>query len=33
MQMFCEKVFTEHAKEKWQNCCSQVKKLQEEYWQ
>jgi hypothetical protein len=31
MQMFCEKVFDEYTKEKWQNCCTYVKKLQEEY--
>jgi hypothetical protein len=25
-QMFCIKVFAEYTKEKWQNCCSHVKK-------
>jgi hypothetical protein len=30
--MFCEKVFAEYTKEKWQICCSHVK-TEEEYWQ
>jgi hypothetical protein len=30
MLMLCEKVFAEYTKEKYQNCCSRVKKLQEE---
>jgi hypothetical protein len=29
--MFCVKVFAEYTKEKCQNCCSHVKKLEEEY--
>jgi hypothetical protein len=32
-QVFCEKVFAEYMKEKWQNCCSHVNKIEEEYWQ
>jgi transposase len=31
IQMFCEKVFAEYIKEKCQNCCSLVKKLEKEY--
>jgi hypothetical protein len=31
--VFFEKVFAEYTKEKWQNCCSHVKKIEEEYWQ
>jgi hypothetical protein len=32
-QMFCKKVFAEYTKEKWQNCCSHMKKTEKEYWQ
>jgi hypothetical protein len=32
MQMFYEKLLAEYTK-KWQNCCSHVKNLEEEYWQ
>jgi hypothetical protein len=31
-QKFCEKVFAEYTTEKWQNCCSHVKKAEEEHW-
>jgi hypothetical protein len=27
MHMFCEKVFPEYTKEKWQNCCYNMKKF------
>jgi hypothetical protein len=33
MQTFCEQLFAECTKEKWQNCCSHVKQTKEEYWQ
>jgi hypothetical protein len=33
MQMFCKKVSAEYIKEKWQICCSHMKKTEEEYWQ
>jgi hypothetical protein len=26
LQMICKKVFAEYSKEKWQNCCSHMKK-------
>jgi hypothetical protein len=33
MQMFCKNVQAEYKKEKPQNCCSHMNKLQEEHWQ
>jgi hypothetical protein len=32
-QVFFKIAFAEYTKEKWQNCCSHVKKIEEEYWQ
>jgi hypothetical protein len=29
--MFCEKILAEYTEEEYQNCCSHVKKTEEEY--